>query len=81
MPARRLEWAVATGFAVWAAARLAAADRHRIADTPGAAAMSFTPQVTAAAWGAAAVLSDPGAAALALASAGALTAAVAPRAV
>ncbi len=81
MPARRLEWAVATGFAVWAAARLAAADRHRIADTPGAAAMSFTPQVTAAAWGAAALISDPGAAALALTSAGALTAAVAPRAV
>lgn len=81
MPARRLEWAIATGFACWAAARLAAADRHKLTDTPTASALSFTPHVTVAAWLATAVLSDPGAAAVSAAAAAALTSVVAPRTV
>ena len=81
MPARRLQWAVASGFVGWALARVVAADRCKSTDTPGASMLSFTPQVTAASWLAAALLTDPGAAALAGAAAAVLTASVAPRAI
>ena len=37
MPARRLEWAVAGGFAAWAVARVTAADRLPLAIAPAVA--------------------------------------------
>jgi len=44
-----VSWAVAGGLAVWAAARVGAADRVRRAQTPAVLLLSFTPQVAAAA--------------------------------
>jgi len=44
-----ISWAVAGGLAAWAAARVTAADRVRRAETPAVLALSFTPQVAAAA--------------------------------
>jgi endonuclease/exonuclease/phosphatase family metal-dependent hydrolase len=44
-----ISWIVAGGLAAWAAARVTAADRVRRADTPAVLALSFTPQVAAAA--------------------------------
>jgi endonuclease/exonuclease/phosphatase family metal-dependent hydrolase len=44
-----ISWVVAGGLAAWAAARVTAADRVRRAGTPAVLALSFTPQVAAAA--------------------------------
>jgi endonuclease/exonuclease/phosphatase family metal-dependent hydrolase len=44
-----MSWVVAGGLAVWAAARVAAADRVRRTETPVVPLLSFTPQVAAAA--------------------------------
>lgn len=79
MPARRLEWAVAGGFAGWALARVAAADRLWPVDSQAVASLSFTPQVAAGAWLGALLLRDSRAAAVAAVAAGTMTAVVAPR--
>ena len=76
-----LHWAVAGGLAAWAAARLSGADRVHAAEGWAVPALSFTPQVTAAALAALPLLrggSSRGAATLAAA---ALAASVAPRAI
>lgn len=44
-----MSWVVAGGFAAWAAARLAAADRVRRTEIPAVPLLSLTPQVAAAA--------------------------------
>ena len=44
-----VSWVVAGGFAAWAAARLAAADRVRRTEIPAVLLLSVTPQVAAAA--------------------------------
>jgi hypothetical protein len=75
-----LEWAVAGGLAGWAAARLAGADRIRRTEDWAAPLMSFTPQVTAGALGAAVMLRNRGPRTTAALAAAALAAAVAPRA-
>jgi endonuclease/exonuclease/phosphatase (EEP) superfamily protein YafD len=81
MPSRCTEWAVAGALAGWAAGRLAGADRLRFAQAWTVPLMSFTPQVTAAAWASAVLLRRTGPAAVAAAAAAALTAVVGPRAV
>src|SRR5580692_10404035 len=73
MPSRRVEWVVAGALAGWAAARLAGADRLRFAEAWAVPLLSFTPQVTAAAWASALLMSGAGPAAR--------TAVVGPRAV
>jgi endonuclease/exonuclease/phosphatase (EEP) superfamily protein YafD len=80
MPSRRMEWALATALAGWAAARLAGADRLRFAEAWAVPLLSFTPQVTAGAW-ASALLLRGGPAATTAAAGAALTVAVGPRAV
>jgi endonuclease/exonuclease/phosphatase family metal-dependent hydrolase len=45
----KISWIVAGGFAGWAVARVAAADRARRAETTAVPLLSFTPQVAAAA--------------------------------
>ena len=65
----------------WAAARLAGADRLRFAEAWAVPLLSFTPQVTAAAWAGALLLRGAGPAAAAAVAGTALTAAVGPRAV
>ena len=65
----------------WAAARLAGADRLRFAEAWAVPLLSFTPQVTAAAWASALLMSGAGPAAGTAVAAAALTAAVGPRAV
>ncbi|HVT66625.1 MAG TPA: hypothetical protein VHF26_02670, partial [Trebonia sp.] len=45
----KTSWLVAGGFAAWAAARLAAADRVRRTENVAVPALSFTPQVAGAA--------------------------------
>ena len=72
---------MAGGLAVWAAARLAGADRMRFAEAWVVPLLSFTPQVTAGAWASALLLSGTGPAAATAIAGAALTAAVAPRAV
>ncbi len=79
MPARRLEWAVAGGFAAWALARVTAADRLPPPDAQAVALFSFTPQAAAAAWACALLCHDKRASALSAAAAGVLTAVIAPR--
>jgi endonuclease/exonuclease/phosphatase (EEP) superfamily protein YafD len=81
MPSRRVEWAVAGALAGLAAARLAGADRLRFAEAWAVPLLSFTPQVTAAAWASALVLRGARPAAVAAVAGAALTAAVGPRAV
>jgi endonuclease/exonuclease/phosphatase family metal-dependent hydrolase len=81
MPARRLEWAVAGGFAGWALARLVAADRLRPTAAQSVVLLPFTPQVAAGAWVASLALRDRRARYVAALAAGALTTAVAPRAI
>jgi endonuclease/exonuclease/phosphatase (EEP) superfamily protein YafD len=81
MPSRRIEWAVAGAVAGWAAARLAGADRLRLAEAWAVPLLSFTPQVTAAAWVSALILPGTGPAAATAIAGAALTAAVGPRAV
>jgi endonuclease/exonuclease/phosphatase (EEP) superfamily protein YafD len=76
-----MEWAVATGLAGWAVARLAGADRLRFAEAWAVPLLSFTPQVTAGAWTSALLLRGGGPAAMTAAAGAALTAAVGPRAV
>ena len=65
----------------WAAARLAGADRLRFAEAWAVPLLSFTPQVTAAAWASALLLRGAGPAAATAVAGAALTAAVGPRAV
>jgi endonuclease/exonuclease/phosphatase (EEP) superfamily protein YafD len=72
---------VAGSLAGWAAARLAGADRLRSAEAWAVPLVSFTPQVTAAAWIGALLLRGAGPAAVTAAAAAALTAAAGPRAV
>jgi endonuclease/exonuclease/phosphatase family metal-dependent hydrolase len=74
-----LEWAVACGLAGWAAARLAGADRVRCAEAWTAPALSFTPQVAAAAWASAVLMRGTRASATAALAGAALTVAVVPR--
>jgi endonuclease/exonuclease/phosphatase (EEP) superfamily protein YafD len=50
-----VEWVVAGALAGWAGARLAGADRLRFAEGWAVPVLSFTPQVTAAAWAGAAL--------------------------
>jgi endonuclease/exonuclease/phosphatase family metal-dependent hydrolase len=76
-----MEWAVAGAVAGWAAARLTGADRLRFAEVWIVPLLSLTPQVTAAAWAGALLLSAAGPAAAATAAGVALTAVVGPRAV
>jgi endonuclease/exonuclease/phosphatase (EEP) superfamily protein YafD len=76
-----MEWAVAGALAGWAAARLAGADRLRIAEAWAVPLLSFTPQVTAGAWVSALLLRGAGPAAATAVAGAALTAAVGPRAV
>ena len=65
----------------WAAARLAGADRLRFAEAWAVPLLSFTPQVTAAAWAGGLLLRGAGPAAATAVAGAALTAAVGPRAV
>ena len=65
----------------WAAARQAGADRLRFAEAWAVPLLSFTPQVTAAAWASALLLRGAGPAAATAVAGAALTAAVGPRAV
>jgi endonuclease/exonuclease/phosphatase (EEP) superfamily protein YafD len=81
MPSRCAEWAVAGSLAGWAAARLAGADRLRVAEAWAVPLLSLTPQVTAGAWISALLLPGAGPAAVSAAAAAALTAAAGPRAV
>jgi endonuclease/exonuclease/phosphatase (EEP) superfamily protein YafD len=74
-----MEWAVAGALAVWAAARLAGADRLRFAEAWAVPLLSFTPQVTAGAWASALLLRATGPAAATVVAGAALTAAVGPR--
>jgi endonuclease/exonuclease/phosphatase (EEP) superfamily protein YafD len=76
-----MEWAVAGALAGWAAARLTGADRLRFAEAWTVPLLSFTPQVTAAAWASALLLRGPGPTAVTAAAGAALTAAVGPRAI
>ena len=81
MPSQRVEWAVAGALASWAAARLAGADRLRLAEAWAVPLLSFTPLVTAGAWASALLLRGAGPAAATVVAGTALTAVVAPRAV
>jgi endonuclease/exonuclease/phosphatase (EEP) superfamily protein YafD len=81
MLSRRVEWAVAGALGGWAAGRLAGADRLRFAEAWAVPLLSFTPQVTAAAWASALLLRGAGPAAATAVAGAALTAAVGPRAV
>jgi endonuclease/exonuclease/phosphatase (EEP) superfamily protein YafD len=81
MTSQRVEWAVASALAGWAAARLASADRLPLAEGWAVPLLSFTPQVTAGAWASALLLRGTGPATAAAVAAAALTAAVGPRAV
>ncbi len=76
-----MEWAVAGALAGWAAARLAGADRLPLAEAWAVPLLSFTPQVTAAAWASALLLRGAGPAAATVVAGSALTAVVGPRAV
>jgi endonuclease/exonuclease/phosphatase (EEP) superfamily protein YafD len=76
-----MEWAVAGALAGWAGARLAGADRLRPAEAWAVPLLSFTPQVTAAAWASALLLRGAGPAAATVVAGTALTAVVGPRAV
>jgi endonuclease/exonuclease/phosphatase (EEP) superfamily protein YafD len=75
-----MEWAVAGALAGWAAVRLAGVDRLRFAEAWAVPLLSFTPQVTAAAWASALLLCGAGPAAATAVAGAALTAAVSPRA-
>lgn len=77
----RLSWAVAGGFAGYALARVAAADRLRLIGIPAASLLPFTPQAAVAAWLCALLLDDERASALTAAAAASLTAVVVPRVV
>jgi endonuclease/exonuclease/phosphatase family metal-dependent hydrolase len=81
MRSRSVEWAVACVLGGWAAARLAGADRLPFAEAWAAPLLSFTPQVTAAAWASALLLRGAGPAAASAVAGAALTAAIAPRAI
>ncbi len=72
---------MAGALAGWAAARLAGADRLQFAEAWAVPLLSFTPQVTAAAWASPLLLRGTGPAAAAAVAGAALTAAVGPRAV
>lgn len=72
---------MAGALAGWAAARLAGADRVRFGEAWAVPILSFTPQVTAGAWGSALLLRGAGPAAVAAAAGAALAVAVVPRAV
>jgi len=72
---------VAGALGGWAAARLAGADRIRFAEAWSVPLLSFTPQVTAAAWASALLLRGAGPAAATAVAGAALTAAVGPRGV
>jgi endonuclease/exonuclease/phosphatase (EEP) superfamily protein YafD len=75
-----MEWALAGALAGWAAARLVGVDRLRPAEAWAVPVLSFTPQVTAAAWASALLLPGTGPAAATAIAGVALTAAVSPRA-
>lgn len=78
---RRLSWAVAGGFAGYALARVAAADRLRLIGIPAASLLPFTPQAAGAAWLCALLLGDERASAVTAAAAAGLTSVLVPRAV
>lgn len=75
-----LDWTVAGGFAGWAAARLAGADRWRCVEAPAVPLLSFTPQATAGAWAGALLVRGRGARVTVALAGAALTAAMASRA-
>ena len=78
----QLQWAVAGGLAAWAGARLAGVDRVRRAEGWAVPALSFTPQVAAAALAALPLLRrDRGSRSAITLAAAALAAAVVPRAI
>jgi endonuclease/exonuclease/phosphatase (EEP) superfamily protein YafD len=77
----RLEWAVASGIAAWAVARIAAADRYRPLERAAVPLLSLTPQVTAGAGLAALMLRGTGPSATAALAGAALASVVAPRAI
>jgi endonuclease/exonuclease/phosphatase (EEP) superfamily protein YafD len=81
MPSRQMQWAVAGALTGWAAARLAGADRLRFAEAWAVPLLSFTPQVTAAAWASTLLLPSAGPAVVAAAAGAALSTAVGRRAV
>jgi endonuclease/exonuclease/phosphatase (EEP) superfamily protein YafD len=81
MPSRRVEWAVASALAGFAAARLAGADRLRFAEPWAVPLLSLTPQVTAGAWATTLLVRGTGPAAVTAVAGAALTAVVGPRAV
>src|ERR1700722_1849617 len=78
MSVRRVEWMVAGALAGWGAARLAGADRLRATEAWTVPALSFTPQVTAAAWASCLLMRDPRARAVTAGAALALAGAVLP---
>src|SRR5260370_8040981 len=78
---KRFSWAVAVGRAVWAAVRLAGADRLCRLEAPVAPLLSFTPYAAAAAPLVTLAARRTGAARVAAPAAGALAAVVLPRAV
>jgi endonuclease/exonuclease/phosphatase (EEP) superfamily protein YafD len=79
MPSRRIEWVAAGALTGMAAVRLAGADRLRFAESWAVPLLSFTPQVTAAAWAGALLLRGKGPAAAAAVAGAALSAAVGSR--
>jgi endonuclease/exonuclease/phosphatase (EEP) superfamily protein YafD len=81
MSVRHLEWMAAAGLAGWGAARLAGADRLAAAEAWTVPALSFTPQVTAAAWASCLLMRDRRARAVTAGAALALAGAVLPRAI
>ena len=76
-----LSWAVAGGFAGYALARVAAADRLRLIGIPAASLLPFTPQAAAAACLCAFLLEDERACAVTATAAAGLAAVLVPRAV
>jgi endonuclease/exonuclease/phosphatase (EEP) superfamily protein YafD len=81
MSSPRLQWAVASCVAGWAAARLTAADRFRPLERVAVPLLSLTPQAAAAAGLAALALRGKRPSAAAALAAAALTAVVVPRAI
>jgi hypothetical protein len=81
MRSRHLEWMVATGLGVWAAARLAGADRIVGTQAWAVPCLAFTPQAAAGAWAGAVAARSHGPRIVAGLAGVALTAAVLPRAI
>jgi len=81
MGSAHLQWAVAGGFAGWAAARLAGADDLRPVAAGAVPALSFTPHAAAGAWLAAVLLRGTGPSGTAAVAGAALTVAISRRAI